>query len=140
MKTSVLVIGSLVATTFVLPALAAPAVKVTVEHAKSVAEANTFPTISPASNADAGNLATYRLLEGRRDPDSAEVEVLNDGQLPSSPDEPRSNFFLVGPGPSRLLIELAAPCSLQQIRTYSRHPAGRGPQRYSVYVRQSAAT
>ena len=143
MKTSVLVTGPLLATAFVAtalspPALAAPAVKVTVEHAKSVAEANTFATITPASNADAGNLATYRLLEGRRDPDSAEVEVLNDGQLPANADEPRSNFFLMGPGPSRLLIELAEPCSLQQIRTYSRHPAGRGPQRYSVYVRQSA--
>lgn len=137
MKTFVWVLGLLVAVTFVPRVWAVPAVQIVVEHAESVDEANQFPTIAPASGSDAGNLATFRLIAGSPDHNSAAIEVLSDGQLPTSSDEPRSNFFLAGTGPARLLIELPQPRAIEQIRTYSRHPRGRGPQRYSVYIRES---
>ena len=135
MKASLIAIGLLVVNASLAAALS-PA-KVTVEHATSAEEANVFPTIASASKNDAGILAKFRLLEGRLDPNSAEVEVLNDGLLPTRSDEPRSNFFLAGAGPARLLVELVEPCELKQIRTYSRHPSSRGPQRYSIYVRDN---
>lgn len=97
-----------------------------------------FPKLPAAADDDAGNAATITLIDGRRDPNGAGVGVLNDGELASAADAPQSNFFLspeVDGG--RLLITLDEPRDVKSVRTYSRHPGGRGPQRYALYVRDS---
>ncbi|MCA9237986.1 MAG: hypothetical protein KDA44_21080 [Planctomycetales bacterium] len=120
-------------------AVAAEAV-VSMELADPAAgQPNVFPHIPAASATDAGNAAKLTLIDGQRDGNGAQLTCLNDGKLADSADAPRSNFFLSPAVPSgRLLVEWDKPHKLHAIRSYSRHPDGRGPQRYAVYVRPTA--
>ncbi len=87
----------------------------------------------PARN-DAAAQARFRIVTGERDSNSGRIAALQDGRLPSQPDEPAANFFFrAGSTGGRLLCDLGAPISVKQVDTYSWHPGGRGPQVYTLY-------
>src|SRR5271155_2315240 len=47
---------------------------------------------SPASN-HAASKVKFTIVDGTRDENGGELEVLNDGKLPTEEDEPSANFF-----------------------------------------------
>jgi len=82
-----------------------------------------------------GRKATFSLVDGRRDPNGAELSALNDGLLPTEEDQPSANFFfLAGSGGGRIGVDLGAAVEIAAINSYSWHPGGRGPQVYTVYA------
>ncbi len=93
-----------------------------------------LPTILPPAINDAATDASWKLLAGRTDGNSGSLVVLNDGRIPESADQPRSNWFLAaGTNDGLLLLDLRQSISISQIVSYSWHPGQRAPQLYSVY-------
>ncbi|GAA5122367.1 hypothetical protein JIN84_09885 [Luteolibacter yonseiensis] len=97
----------------------------------------TETTPAPASN-DAATGATFKVITGKADPNSAPVSVLNDGKIPRDEDEPSSNFFFSGSG-GRLLVDLGKPIDLATLATYSWHNGSRSAQNYQVYAADGTA-
>jgi hypothetical protein len=88
---------------------------------------------SPARN-DAGAKATFQLVEGRRDANGGDLNVLNDGQAPLDEDAPSANFFFrAGTAGGRLLADLGREMEIRQVNTYSWHSGTRAPQVYRLY-------
>lgn len=93
-----------------------------------------FETIPLPVTNDAGASAAWKLLEGERDPNSARINALYNGKLPTSDDEPGSNFFFAaGSDGGKLLVDLGKVIPLKRISTFSRHVGDRAPQVYKVY-------
>jgi hypothetical protein len=94
----------------------------------------TFEKIaSPATN-DAGTQATWKLVDGDRDSNSAGLTALHDGRVPAGDDDPRTNFFFgAGSDGGRILTDLGKVLPVKRISSYSRHAGDRAPQVYSVY-------
>jgi hypothetical protein len=93
----------------------------------------------PASD-NAASKAKFTLVDGTRDGNSGELEVLNDGKLPTEEDEPSANFFFTeGEDGGRLSIDLAKVIEVKQVNTYSWHPNTRGPQVYKLYAADGSA-
>jgi hypothetical protein len=98
-----------------------------------------FDKVPAPSRTDAANGAKFSIVDGRRDRNGAELDVLNDGQLPSEMDEPGANFFFAaGSAGGRLLVDLGQNAEVKRIATYSWHPGPRGPQVYKVYAAEAA--
>jgi len=90
----------------------------------------------PAPSAkDGATQAEWSLLDGRIDPNSGGLAALHDDRLPSDPDQPGANFFLVpNSDGGRLLADLGKVKEVLSLNSYSWHPAERGPQVYTLYA------
>ncbi|MBK1884088.1 hypothetical protein JIN85_16835 [Luteolibacter pohnpeiensis] len=120
------------------PLHAAPA-KVTVGQSGEDSAFKTRNTSPPASN-DAATDATFKLLYGTPDPNGAKLDVLHDGKIPGSGDDPKSNFFLAPDSKeARLLIDLGKEIDVASIDTYSWHNGPRAAQTYDVYAADGKA-
>lgn len=92
---------------------------------------------APAVN-DAAATATFKIVAGKKDPNSGPLEVLNDGKIPSDSDQPESNFFFAGPG--RILVDLGKALDVASIASYSWHNGSRSGQMYEVFAADGTAT
>jgi hypothetical protein len=117
--------------------LAFAEVKVVTEHRDNEAAAPgfKFSKLPSPLRGDAAAKATFSIAAGERDPNSGEVARLNDGALPSSADQPASNFFFrAGTDGGRIVADLGSIIDIKQINTYSWHREARGPQVYRMFV------
>ena len=87
----------------------------------------------PSNNDDATGI-TMTLVDGTRDGNGAQLDVLTDGRIPKSDDDPRSCFFFVpNTDGGRIMLDLGSARRIAQINTYSWHNSERSPQVYEVY-------
>lgn len=94
-----------------------------------------FREVPPPAADDDGAKAKLWIAEGRRDPNSGDLESLVDGRVPSEEDEPRENFFFAaGTEGGRVVLDLGSAIEVREVRTYSWHPNARGPQVYKLYA------
>jgi len=94
-----------------------------------------FKNIPRPSSSDAASQAAFVIVDGRRDPNGGDLDVLHNGRVPAEDDQPSENlFFRAGTDGGRLLIDLGAGIEIKQINTYSWHPNTRGPQVYHLYA------
>ncbi len=101
------------------------------DHASSAFKFSTVP--APAA-INAATKASFTIVDGERDDNGGELDVLHDGKLPTEEDQPSGNFFFnAGTDGGRLLVDLGVALDLKQITTYSWHPNTRGPQVYKLY-------
>ncbi len=92
-------------------------------------------TIPPPASNDAATAATFTLVDGLADPNSADLSVLHDGRVPSDADAPSQNFFFQsGTTSGRLQVDLGKPISVKAVHTYSWHTGARAPQHYKLYA------
>jgi hypothetical protein len=99
-----------------------------------------FKSVPSPSKTDAASTAKLTIVAGRRDPNGAGVEALNDGVLPAEEDQPDANFFFAqGTDGGRLVMDLGQLTEIKQVCTYSWHAGTRGPQVYKLYVSDGAA-
>jgi hypothetical protein len=111
--------------------------KITIDHntGASINPEFKFKSVPSPSRDDAATKARVLMVDGEADGNSAGVEALTDGVLPTSDDQPRRNFFITaGSGGARLLIDLGRVIEVAQINSYSWHPNSRGPQVYRVWA------
>ena len=107
---------------------------VTTRHSAGGAGFKIEPLLPPASN-DAATGATFALVDGKRDPNGGSLDVLHDGKVPASDDDPAANFFLAGGTKSaRLTVDLGRSIAVQSVATCSWHGGVRGPQHYQLYA------
>lgn len=93
-----------------------------------------FTEVAVPSRNDLGESATFALVAGERDRNGGRLEKLHDGKLPTDADQPAENFFFsAGSDGGRLLVDLGKTTAIGQVHTYSWHPAGRGPQVYTLF-------
>ena len=93
----------------------------------------------PARN-DAAAKATFSIVDGRSDPNGADVAALHDGRVPSDEDVPAANFFFrAGTDGGRLVADLGGAIDIACVNTYSWHTNTRGPQVYRLYVADGKA-
>lgn len=132
--------------TFSLPAIvcaeekpSAAEVKVVTGYSAAGAGFKLDPVPPPASN-DAATKATFTLVDGTRDRNGGELDVLHDGKVPAGDDVPGSNFFFAGGGKGgRIAVDLGSTISVQSVATYSWHGGIRGPQVYKLYAADGPA-
>jgi hypothetical protein len=94
---------------------------------------------SPAKN-DAAAKAKLTIIDGDRDPNSGELEKVNDGKVPTEEDQPDENFFFAQRADGgRIGIDLGKAIDINEVNTYSWHPNTRGPQVYKLYASDGAA-
>lgn len=95
---------------------------------------------APARN-DPATQAQFILVDGRRDANGGNLDVLHDGRAPTEEDQPGDNFFFTaGADGGRLLIDLGEPTDVSRINTYSWHPGARGPQVYNLFAGKDGDT
>jgi len=103
-------------------------------------EAFTFKNVPAPSKNDVGTKAKFTLVDGRRDPNGGDLDILHDGRLPSEEDAPSDNFFFAqGADGGRLQVDLGAALELRQVNTYSWHASTRGPQVYALFASDGQA-
>lgn len=115
---------------------AAPTAKVESAASRDNKGFESKTTPAPATN-DAATGATFKVVAGAADPNSAPLSVLHDGKIPKGDDEPASNFFFAGDG--RLLVDLGKDTDIATIASYSWHNGARAPQVYEVFVSDGKA-
>jgi hypothetical protein len=111
--------------------------KVTIDHNTGAAinPEFKFKSVPSPSRDDAATKTRVLMVDGDADGNSAGVEALIDGVLPTSDDQPRRNFFITaGSGGARLLIDLGRGIEVAQVNSYSWHPNSRAPQVYRVWA------
>jgi hypothetical protein len=112
-------------------------VKVAIEHNDEADAANGFKFKNlpvPASN-DAASKATFTLVDGRCDENGGPLQILQDGKVPTTEDQPNRNFFFgQGQDGGRLAIDLGKVIDVRQVNTYSWHAGTRGPQVYKLFA------
>jgi len=111
--------------------------KITIDHNTGTAinPEFKFKSVPSPSRDDAATKARVLMVDGEADGNSAGIEALIDGVLPTSDDQPRRNFFITaGSGGARLLIDLGRVIEVAQINSYSWHPNSRAPQVYRVWA------
>jgi hypothetical protein len=111
--------------------------KITIDHntGASINPEFKFKLVPSPARDDAATKARVLMVDGEADGNSAGVEALTDGVLPTSDDQPRRNFFITaGSGGARLLIDLGRVIDIAAINSYSWHPNSRAPQVYRVWV------
>lgn len=124
-------------TLFCFASLASAEVKVLTEYNdnESATAGFKFPKAPAPQKGDAGAKATFSIVAGERDPNSAEVNKLNDGALPGSSDQPNANFFFrPGTDGGRIVADLGSAIDIKQVNTYSWHRESRGPQVYRMFL------
>ena len=116
--------------------------KVTVEHkAEGAARSDfSFERVPAPSRGDAASAAAFTLVDGERDRNGGDLEVLHDGRLPDGDDEPSRNFFLAAGTPGgRLRLDFGRSVRIDRVSTYSWHPTTRGPQVYTLFASAGTA-
>jgi hypothetical protein len=111
--------------------------KITIDHNTGAAinPEFKFKLVPSPSRDDVATKARVLMVDGEADGNSAGVEALTDGVLPTSDDQPRRNFFITaGSGGGRLLIDLGRVIDIAAINSYSWHPNSRAPQVYRVWA------
>ena len=94
-----------------------------------------FKNVPAPARTNAATKASFTIVDGERDENGGELDVLHDGKLPTEEDQPSENFFFnAGTQGGRLLVDLGSPLELKQVNTYSWHPNTRGPQVYKLYA------
>jgi hypothetical protein len=79
-------------------------------------------------------------VDGVADRNSASLDVLHDGQLPSAEDQPSKNFFFqAGTDGGRIRVDLGRNVSVKEIDSYSWHAGSRAPQVYALYAADGQA-
>jgi len=117
-------------------------VKVVVERndKQNARAAFAFKNVPAPARRDAGSKATFSIVDGQRDGNSAGLEVLHDGRLPSGEDRPAANFFFAQKQDGgRLAVDLGGVIEIQRVNTYSWHPNTRGSQVYKLYAADATA-
>lgn len=98
-----------------------------------------FANVPLPSQNDAATKATFTLVDGRRDRNGGELDVLHDGKVPMEEDQPGANFFFsAGADGGRILVDLGGVIEVKQVNTYSWHPGTRGPQVYVLYAAEGS--
>ena len=111
--------------------------KITIDHNTGAAinPEFKFKSVPSPSRDDAASKARVVMVDGEADANSAGIEALIDGVLPTSDDQPRRNFFVTaGSGGARILIDLGRVIEIAAINSYSWHPDSRAPQVYRVWA------
>src|SRR6266404_5573492 len=94
-----------------------------------------FIGVPAPSRTDAATGAIFSIIDGVRDENGGELDVLHDGKLPTEEDQPSENFFFnAGTEGGRLMVDLGKVIEVKQVNTYSWHPNTRGPQLYNLYA------
>jgi hypothetical protein len=94
-----------------------------------------FEHVPSPSKLNAATNAKFTMVDGDNDDNGGDLEVLHDGKLPATEDEPTSNFFFrPGIEGGRIAVDLGSAIDVKRINTYSWHPSTRAPQVYSVYA------
>ncbi|MFO1064648.1 MAG: basic secretory protein-like protein [Pirellulales bacterium] len=123
---------------FVVPVSRAD-VTVTVERLEAGSGLTFSKLPRPAIN-DAASTAYFTILDGTRDPNGRNLDVLHDGRVAAGEDEPKANFFFAqGTSGGRILIDLRSVIDIREINTYSAHTSTRGPQVYKLYAADGTA-
>jgi hypothetical protein len=111
--------------------------KITIDHNTGAAinPEFKFKSVPSPSRDDVATKARVLMVDGEADGNSAGIEALTDGLLPTSDDQPRRNFFVTaGSGGARLLIDLGRVIEVAQVNSYSWHPNSRAPQVYRLWA------
>ncbi len=88
----------------------------------------------PAIDDDAAN-AKWQVVRGRADNNSASLDVVKDGAIPSGDDQPSENFFFAsGSAGGCLAVDLGQAVEISEIASYSWHSGTRAPQLYTLYA------
>ena len=99
-----------------------------------------FQQVTLPSRDDRGAQARMVLIDGRLDPNGADLNALIDGRLPADEDEPGANlFFNAGSFGGRIRMDWNTPVEITQVNTYSWHSDTRAPQLYKLYGSDGAA-
>lgn len=110
--------------------------QITVDHNTGAAATREFhfkSVPSPSMDDGAAN-ARFELIDGRLDPNGADLNALIDGRLPADEDDPGGNlFFNAGSFGGRIRIDFGRAVEITQINTYSWHGDSRAPQLYKLY-------
>jgi 3-keto-disaccharide hydrolase/Peptidase of plants and bacteria len=107
---------------------------------EKAAPAFKFDGVPSPSKTDAATGAAFSIVDGERDENGGELDVLHNGRLPNEEDQPAENFFFnAGTGGGRLLIDLGKVIEVKQLNSYSWHPNTRAPQVYRLYAGDGAA-
>jgi len=94
-----------------------------------------FKNVPSPSQSDAATTAKFTIVDGRRDTNGGDVDVLHDGQVPTDEDQPSESFFFAaGSEGGRLLVDLGSATDVKHVNTYSWHRDTRGPQVYTLYA------
>ena len=94
-----------------------------------------FDKTPEPSKIDAATNARFEIIDGRADANSGGTARLNDGQTPTSHDQPGANFFFdAGTTGGRLLLDLENVRDIRRVSTYSWHVGSRAPQVYKLYA------
>src|SRR5205823_5626638 len=110
-----------------------------IDNAHATADVK-FKNVPAPSKTDAATHAKFSIVAGTPDSNNDDLDKLNDGQMPTEPDEPSANFFFAeGQDGGRLLIDLGSAIQVKQVNTYSWHPNTRAPQVYSLYASDGSA-
>jgi hypothetical protein len=112
-------------------------IKIVAEHKRNQDTAGSFrfANVPAPSQSDAATQATFTIVDGQRDRNGGEVDMLHDGKVPTEEDQPAQNFFFAaGTDGGRLVIDLGGIIPVRQVNTYSWHPDTRGPQVYKLYA------
>ena len=111
-------------------------VKITIDHNTGDAATSLFKfkrVPSPARD-DEGSKARLVLVDGRLDPNGADLNALIDGRLPTDEDEPGANlFFNAGSFGGRIRMDFGQAIEIAQVNSYSWHSDSRAPQLYKLY-------
>lgn len=94
-----------------------------------------FAKVPSPSKDDAATKAKFTIVDGGRDQNGGDLDVLNDGRLPENTDDPSNNFFFdTDTDTGRLAVDLGSAIDVKQVNTYSWHANTRGPQVYKLYA------
>lgn len=94
-----------------------------------------FEKIALPAVDDAAAGGTWKVLAGQVDANSGEIGRLNDGEVPTSADQPAHNFFYAaGTQDGIVALDLGTATQVREIVTYSWHTDSRAPQVYTVYA------
>jgi hypothetical protein len=112
--------------------------KLTEASATAAFEFKTIPTLSKD---DAGQNATFSLVDGRKADFGGSLRIFNDGLAPRHDhDEPLMLTFAPGTMEGRIKADLGKPVEIEQINTYSWfRDSNRWAQVYRVYASDGSA-
>jgi hypothetical protein len=94
-----------------------------------------FKLVPSPVKADSAPNAKFTIVDGERDENGGEIDVVHDGKLPTEADQPTANFFFnAGTEGGRIGADLGSVIEIKQINSYSWHTDTRAPQIYKLYA------